>query len=84
MCNQCRDREPGRRFAVDGTTDVLCSPCIRDSLRISQAHETIRRIHRAAHGYDDPCPTCEADAWLAGQRVLESLDSSIVRAKGSL
>ena len=81
MCSQCGDRDPGRRFAVEGTTDVLCVRCVRDAVRIAWAHEQIRRIHHAAHGHDSPCPICAHDAWLAGQRVLEDLESSVERAR---
>lgn len=80
MCSQCSSREPGRRFAVDGTDRVLCEQCVRDNRRVGEAHETVRRIHRAAHGYDSPCPTCEQDAWLANQRVLEQLETQIMLA----
>ena len=81
MCTQCGDREPGRRFQVDGSTSVLCGPCVRENIRIAAAHETIRRIHKAAHGYDSPCPTCEADTWLQGQRLAENIEMALERSK---
>ena len=81
MCSDCGSRDPGRRFAVDGTTAVLCADCVREARRISSAHEDIRRIHKAAHGYDSPCPTCAADPWLQQQRQLEELEMALERSK---
>lgn len=80
MCDRCGDRAPGRRFAVDGSTAMLCGACVTESIRIAAAHETIHRIHEAAHGFDSPCPTCAADTWLAQQRLLEELEQSAARA----
>ena len=80
MCTRCGSREPGRRFAVDGTAGVVCGQCVRDDIRIAAAHETIRRIHKSVHGYEEDCPTCEADLWLQHQRTLEQLETSIARA----
>lgn len=80
MCSNCRDREPGRRFAVDGTTDVLCGPCLREDVQIGWAHERVRQIHRAAHGYDAPCPTCAGDPWLEAQRQAEAVEMALERS----
>lgn len=80
MCQQCGDRTPGRRFQVDGTEHVLCGPCVTESRRIAQAHEELRRIHKAAHGFDTPCPTCSEDHWLQNQRMLEGLETSTMLA----
>lgn len=81
MCNRCGSREPGRRFAVDGTATVVCGSCVRDDVRIAAAHETIKRIHRSAHGFDSPCPTCEADTWLQGQRAAEDVEMALERSR---
>jgi len=84
MCSQCGDRDPRRRFAVEGSDRLLCRFCIRDEIAIAWSHEQIRRIHRAAHGHDDPCPICLEDAWLTNQLTLEQLEQSIARAQADL
>lgn len=76
MCRDCGSRDPGRRFSVDGTGALLCAECVRDTMQIGWAHEQVRRLHRAAHGFDSPCPICEDDAWLAGQRLLEAAETA--------
>ena len=79
MCSQCADRDPGRRFAIDGKTDVLCSSCVRESIQIAWAHEQVRRIHRAAHGHDAPCPVCAEDLDVVRWRAEAELDEAVAR-----
>lgn len=44
MCRDCGSRDPGRRFAVDGTGALLCASCIGDLVAIAEAHELNRRL----------------------------------------
>jgi len=60
-CSDCGDRTADWH-EVDGTTAVLCRACVRESAAVAWAHEAMRRLHLAAHGYERPCPVCEREA----------------------
>jgi hypothetical protein len=78
-CSSCA--APDRLFEVEGTGLVLCGACIHDQAAIGWAHEQLRRIHFAAHGYEDPCPTCAADPWLEAQRQAEAVEQQLERSR---
>ena len=76
-CSGCPNTDA--LFQIDGTDRELCRPCIGEQILGATAHEQVRQIHRAAHGYDDPCPTCVADDELTRMRLEEELDAAIAR-----